>query len=45
MTRYFAFLRPINMTNRFVKMDTLRQQFDALYFGNVETYIQSTNEQ
>lgn len=42
--RYVAFLRAINVTNRFVKMDVLRRSFvglDAL--ANIETYIQTGN--
>lgn len=41
--KYIAFLRAINVTRRYVKMDVLRQQFEALGFANIETYIQSGN--
>ena len=43
MARYIAFLRAINVTNRFVKMDVLRGHFESCGFANVETYIQSGN--
>ncbi|MEM7034818.1 MAG: DUF1697 domain-containing protein [Chloroflexota bacterium] len=44
MTRqYFAFLRAINVTNRFVKMADLRPMFERLGLNNVQTYIQSGN--
>ena len=43
MTRYFAFLRAINVGGRFVKMDKLRQQFELIGLSNVQTYIQSGN--
>ena len=43
MTRYFAFLRAINVGGHVVKMDRLRQIFEALGFSRVETYIASGN--
>ncbi len=43
MTRYIAFLRAINITGRFVKMEALRHLFEAMDFSNVATYIQSGN--
>ena len=43
MNKYIAFLRAINVTNRFVKMDVLRELFAQLDFAEVETYIQSGN--
>ena len=43
MTRYIAFLRAINVGGHTVKMDVLRQQFEALDFANVETFIASGN--
>lgn len=43
MPRYIAFLRAINVTNHFVKMDDLRRHFEALGFENVQTFIQSGN--
>ncbi len=43
MTQYIAFLRAINVTNRFVKMDILRHHFAQFGFPDVETYIQSGN--
>lgn len=43
MNRLIAFLRAINVTNRFVKMDILRQQIEQLGFSQVQTYIQSGN--
>jgi uncharacterized protein (DUF1697 family) len=41
--RYVAFLRAINVGGHTVKMDSLRQQFVALGFANVETFIASGN--
>jgi uncharacterized protein (DUF1697 family) len=41
MPRYFAFLRAINVGGHTVKMDVLREQFAALGFSNVETFIAS----
>jgi uncharacterized protein (DUF1697 family) len=43
MTRYFAFLRAINVGGHVVKMDRLRQIFESLGFSNVETFIASGN--
>ena len=43
MPRYIAFLRAINVGGHTVKMDVLRQQFEALGFANVETFIASGN--
>lgn len=43
MTRYFAFLRAINVGGHLVKMERLRQLFEALGFSNVETFIASGN--
>lgn len=43
MSKYIAFLRAINVTNRFVKMEDLRELFVQMAFNDVETYIQSGN--
>ncbi|MBK7317116.1 MAG: DUF1697 domain-containing protein [Anaerolineales bacterium] len=43
MTRYFTFLRAINVGGHTVKMDVLRQLFESLGFSNVETFIASGN--
>ena len=43
MTRYFAFLRAINVGGHVVKMDRLRQIFESLGFSGVETFIASGN--
>jgi len=43
MARYIAFLRAINVGGHTVKMDVLRQFFEALGFSNVETFIASGN--
>ena len=43
MTRYFAFLRAINVGGHVVKMDRLRQIFELLGFSSVETFIASGN--
>lgn len=43
MTRYFTFLRAINVGGHTVKMDQLRQIFETLEFSNVETFIASGN--
>lgn len=43
MTRYFAFLRAINVGGHVVKMDRLRQIFESLSFSSVETFIASGN--
>lgn len=41
--RYVAFLRAINVGGRFVKMEQLRAEFEALRFRDVETLIASGN--
>ena len=43
MIRYIAFLRAINVGGHTVKMDMLRQLFEALGFSKVETFIASGN--
>jgi uncharacterized protein (DUF1697 family) len=43
MSRYIAFLRAINVGGHTVKMDVLRQHFEAQGFVNVETFIASGN--
>ncbi len=43
MSKYIAFLRAINVGGHIVKMDHLRQLFEALRFSNVETFIASGN--
>lgn len=43
MPRYLAFLRAINVGRHTVKMDRLRQLFEALDLTEVETYINSGN--
>ena len=43
MPRYVAFLRAINVGGHVVKMDVLRDQFEALGFSDVETFIASGN--
>lgn len=43
MPRFIAFLRAINVGGHTVKMDALRQCFEALGFSNVETFIASGN--
>ena len=43
MTSYIAFLRAINVGGHVVKMDRLRQLFEALGFSGVETFIASGN--
>jgi len=43
MPRYVAFLRAINVGGRVVKMDELRTMFEAMKFGQVETFIASGN--
>lgn len=43
MTRYFAFLRAINVGGHLVKMDRLRRVFESMGFSNVETFIASGN--
>jgi uncharacterized protein (DUF1697 family) len=41
--RYVAFLRAINVGGHVVKMNVLREQFEALGFTDVETFIASGN--
>jgi len=43
MTRCIAFLSAINVGGRTVKMEVLRQQFEALGFTKVGTFIASGN--
>jgi len=43
MPKYVAFLRAINVGGHIVKMDHLRQLFEALGFSNVDTFITSGN--
>jgi uncharacterized protein (DUF1697 family) len=43
MPKYVAFLRAINVGGHTVKMEYLRQLFEALEFSNVETFIASGN--
>ncbi len=43
MPKYVAFLRAINVGGHTVKMDQLRQLFEALGLSNVETFIASGN--
>lgn len=44
MTRYFAFLRALNVGgNHIIKMEDLRAMFGAWGFANVNTYIASGN--
>lgn len=43
MPKYVAFLRAVNVGGHIVKMDQLRQLFEALGFSNVETFIASGN--
>jgi uncharacterized protein (DUF1697 family) len=43
MTRYIAFLRAINITGHYVKMEDVRQIFESMDLSNVQTYIQSGN--
>ena len=43
MPLYIAFLRAINVGGHIVKMDRLRQLFEALNLSNVETFIASGN--
>lgn len=42
-TRYIAFLRAINVGGHVVKMTDLRDIFESLRFGGVETFIASGN--
>ena len=43
MTRYIALLRAINVGGRTIKMEVLRQHFEALGLTKVETFINSGN--
>jgi uncharacterized protein (DUF1697 family) len=43
MARYIAFLRAINVGGHTVRMDALRQIFEALGFSHVATFIASGN--
>lgn len=43
MTRYFCFLRAINVGGHTVTMPTLKKLFEAMDFRNVETFIASGN--
>jgi uncharacterized protein (DUF1697 family) len=43
MSRMFAFLRAINVGGRTVRMDRLREVFESIGFGDVETFIASGN--
>jgi len=43
MTRYFAFLRAINVGGHTVKMDLLKSLFEGCGFSNVDTFIASGN--
>jgi uncharacterized protein (DUF1697 family) len=43
MTRYFAFLRAINVGGHVVRMEALRDLFTGLGFSGVETFIASGN--
>jgi uncharacterized protein (DUF1697 family) len=43
MIRYIAFLRAINVGGHTVKMEHLRQLFEALDLSNVQTFIASGN--
>ena len=43
MTRYVAFLRGINVGGHTVRMDKLKESFEALGFENVSTFIASGN--
>lgn len=43
MPKYVAFLRAINVGGHTVRMDQLRQLFEALGFSNVQTFIASGN--
>lgn len=43
MTRYFAFLRAINVGGHTVKMEALRAHFEGLGFAGVSTFIASGN--
>jgi uncharacterized protein (DUF1697 family) len=43
MTKYIALLRAINVGGHTIKMDVLREIFEALGFSSVETFIASGN--
>jgi uncharacterized protein (DUF1697 family) len=43
MSKYFSFLRAINVGGHVVKMDALRDLFVAMGFSSVETFIASGN--
>ncbi|MEI7844822.1 MAG: DUF1697 domain-containing protein [Chloroflexota bacterium] len=43
MKRYISFLRAMNVANRTVKMDSLKNIFSSLGFSNVTTFITSGN--
>lgn len=43
MTRYFCFLRAINVGGHTVTMPTLKKLFEGMGFSNVETFIASGN--
>jgi Uncharacterized protein conserved in bacteria len=43
VTRYFCFLRAINVGGHTVTMPTLKKLFEAMDFRNVETFIASGN--
>lgn len=43
MTRYFCFLRAINVGGHTVTMQKLKQLFESMGFANVETFIASGN--
>ncbi len=43
MTRYFCFLRAINVGGHTVTMQNLKQLFESIGFANVETFIASGN--
>lgn len=43
MQRYVAFLRAINVGKRIVRMEQLRELFEEVGFGDVQTFIASGN--
>ena len=43
MTRLISFLRAINVANRIVKKDVLKNSFKELGFSNISTFIASGN--
>ena len=43
MTKYFAFLRAINVGGRTVRMEVLRRAFEKMGFAAVQTFIASGN--